>query len=224
MANNYINPLNTRLDADQTIIRAYDEANNRHRVDAQVTATIGSVDVIIDAASGDNIAIEDFNGNVLTINPDGSLDVNTVINASTDNIAIADASSGNKLNVNADGSINTSLIVTGINKIYQNSITSVPTNIETTILTYTVPAITTSYLQRITTSGTTIGQYFIKLNGTLLTTKRSYFGDLNPVFEFTNDPSFTGYNLISGQILTISIIHARPTGNDFDTSLQVVEI
>ena len=72
---NYNYPLGTGLSADQTIVRAYDETNNRHRVDAQVTAVIGAVDVVIDAASGDNIAIRDSDGNELGINANGSINV-----------------------------------------------------------------------------------------------------------------------------------------------------
>lgn len=71
---NYISPNNTRLDANQVLIRAYDEPNNRLRVDAQVTASIGTLDVIIDAAGGDNIAISD-GVNTLEINPDGSINI-----------------------------------------------------------------------------------------------------------------------------------------------------
>lgn len=71
----YTHPLGTGLSADQTIVRAYDETNNRHRVDAQVTAVIGAVDVVIDAASGDNIAIRDSDGDELAVNVDGSINV-----------------------------------------------------------------------------------------------------------------------------------------------------
>jgi hypothetical protein len=71
---NYLNPLSTKLDAAQIIRRAYDEPNNRLRVDALVTATIGTVSVLIDAASGDNISISDGT-HTLEINPDGSINV-----------------------------------------------------------------------------------------------------------------------------------------------------
>lgn len=84
MASNYLSPLNTKLDAAQVIRRAYDETNNRIRVDAQVSATIGTVDVIIDAATGDNIKISDGT-NTLVVNPDGSINVNTSGTAPVDN-------------------------------------------------------------------------------------------------------------------------------------------
>lgn len=70
----YLKPLNTKLDAAQVIRRAYDEVANRLRVDAEVTATIGTVSVIIDAATGDNIKISD-GVHSLEINPDGSINV-----------------------------------------------------------------------------------------------------------------------------------------------------
>lgn len=82
---NYLSPLNTKLDMEQVIRRAYDEPNNRLRVDASVTATIGTVNVIIDAASGDNIAIADpATGFVLKPNSDGS--INVVFNGVTTSV------------------------------------------------------------------------------------------------------------------------------------------
>lgn len=53
-----ISPPGSKLDANQVLRRAYDEENNRLNVGAEVTATIGNVDVIIDAST-DNIAISD---------------------------------------------------------------------------------------------------------------------------------------------------------------------
>lgn len=90
----------TKLDSEQVIKGSYDEANQRLRVDAQVSATISDV------------AIKDSDGNEWNINPDGSGDVNIVnpiqieISAADgDNIAISDGT--NTLVVNPDGSINT---------------------------------------------------------------------------------------------------------------------
>lgn len=89
--------INTKLDAAQVIKQAYDEPNKRIRVDASVTASIGDVtirdsdgdelnvnpdgtidvnivnpiDINIDAAGGDNIAISDGT-NTMSITPEGS--------------------------------------------------------------------------------------------------------------------------------------------------------
>lgn len=103
-----ISPPGTKLDSDQVIRRVYDEPNNKLRVDAEVTAVIGVVEVIIDAASGDNIAIADPSGtNFLLPNPDGSINVNIgsiQLDASDDSVAIGDGT--DLLAINPDGSIN----------------------------------------------------------------------------------------------------------------------
>lgn len=93
----------TNLDSNQVIKQVYDEADDRLRVDAVVSATIG--DVIIDAEESD-IAIKDrVTDNLLKINSDGSIDANVVVSASGgDNIAISDGT--DTLQVNPDGSIN----------------------------------------------------------------------------------------------------------------------
>lgn len=92
--------INTKLDADQVIKQAYDEANQRLRVDASVTASIGDVSIV------------DSDGNELEVNPDGSLNVQLaggalqieVSAADGDNIAISDGT--NTASVNSDGSLN----------------------------------------------------------------------------------------------------------------------
>jgi hypothetical protein len=93
----------TELDSNQVIKQVYDEAGDRLRVDAVVSATIG--DVIIDAEESD-IAIKDrVTDNLLKINNDGSIDANVVVSASGgDNIAISDGT--DTLEINSDGSIN----------------------------------------------------------------------------------------------------------------------
>lgn len=66
----------TNLDANQIFQRSFEEANDRIRVDAEVTATIGMVDVIIRASEGDNIAISDSTGtNIAGVTPAGELKV-----------------------------------------------------------------------------------------------------------------------------------------------------
>lgn len=88
---NYLSPLNTKLDSEQVIKRSYDETKNRIRVDAEVSATIGAVDVIIDAASGDNIKISD-GVDTLLINPDGSINavVDVILSHTSDSVKLGD--------------------------------------------------------------------------------------------------------------------------------------
>lgn len=102
------NPSPTLLDPGQLIKRAFDEANDRIRVDAEISASIGSV------------SIEDSDGNELEVNPDGSINVNVsagslqldIDAAAGDNIAISDGT--HTLEVNPDGSINVQLSATDL--------------------------------------------------------------------------------------------------------------
>lgn len=124
------NYLSTKLDAAQVVRRAYDEPSNRIRVDAEVTAVIGTVDVIINAAT-DNIAIASPGGNFLLINPDGSININAVIDAASDSIRIGNGT-GDYLAINPDGSTNSielnSLVPYAYNQIlptYPDSVTEI---------------------------------------------------------------------------------------------------
>lgn len=70
----------SRIDQNHITQRVFDENTDRLRVDAEVTATIGTIECIINASSGDNIAITSQDGTkTLLINPDGS--INTVVTA-----------------------------------------------------------------------------------------------------------------------------------------------
>jgi len=99
----------TNLDGNQVLKQSFDETNDRLRVDAVVTASIG--DIIIDAEESD-IAIKDrITDNLLKINADGSIDANVSITAvGGDNIAISDGT--DTLAINSDGSINVSGVST----------------------------------------------------------------------------------------------------------------
>lgn len=93
----------TQLDADQVLKQSFDETNDRLRVDASVTAVVAGV--TLDAATSDIAIADRITGDLLKVNPDGSIDANVVVSASGgDNIAISDGT--HTLDVNADGSIN----------------------------------------------------------------------------------------------------------------------
>lgn len=81
----------TLLDMPQVIKAIYDEPNNRIRVDAGATFNIsGELEVAIDAASGDNIAISD-GVNTLDVNPDQSINVhvlNELVTESFDTVQV----------------------------------------------------------------------------------------------------------------------------------------
>lgn len=69
-----LNPNTSLLDQTQILQRSFDEDEDRLRVDAEVTAVIGTVEVIISAASGDSIIISDGVNNA-EVTSDGELKV-----------------------------------------------------------------------------------------------------------------------------------------------------
>lgn len=121
----------TNISGQQVLQKVYDEANDRLRVDAVVTATIG--DVKIDAEESD-IAIKDrVTDNLLKINTDGSIDANVVVSASSgDSIKISDGI--DELAINADGSLNAQVagVSTAANQTTQiTSLNSIDTKLNT---------------------------------------------------------------------------------------------
>lgn len=97
----------THLDHQQVLKQSFDETKDRLRVDAQVSATISSIEI---SALDSDIAIKDrITGYLLKINSDGSIDTNVVLDAASDSVSIADATTGYKLKVNVDGSSDVNL-------------------------------------------------------------------------------------------------------------------
>lgn len=226
----YLTPLNTKLDANQVLMRSYDEVNNRLRVDAQVTATIGAVDVIIDAASGDNIKISD-GVDTLLINSDGSINVVVeaiTISAANDSIRIGDGTNltttttvgskvGLDVNIIASSSNNTLYLF--------NEINAVGAGVLTTIIAHTVPITTMSMrLQRINCSGDNISKYSVYLNSQLIDVNRTYFGSqLDTQFEYTDDNN-VGRALVVGDVIEVKVIHSRPSISSYNAKIQILGV
>lgn len=218
---NYLSPLNTKLDSEQVLKRSYDETKNRIRVDAEVTATIGAVDVIIDAASGDNIKISD-GVDILLINADGSINTNVSVSHTDDSIRLGDGTSlitsttiGPKqgLDVNVINSVSSA--GTLVNTF--NSISSVSSGSLITIATRTITQ--NSVLKKCSASGENIAKFEVVLNGSVISSKRTYFGNsLNVDFEFDD-----GIQLINTDIILIRVIHNRPSVSDFNANIITKE-
>ena len=101
-------------------------------------------------------------------------------------------------------------------------ITAVTSGSETLITSYTVPVAKTLYLARVESSGTNIATFNLYINGSLSARRRTYFGSsLNETFEFfTKDGS--GLILNAGDVLSIKVIHFRPSTGDFEARIQGV--
>lgn len=196
----------------------------RLAVDANFTAQNVTAEVDLDVVD-DGVHIGDPDtGFTLQIEADGSINTNTEIDAADgDNIAIHDAQ-GHELNINPDGSVNVVLTAgnPGDLKSFYNEVTAAA-SILTTVQTYTAPVGKTTFIQKIEVSGTNIAEYSILINAVIQDKKRTYFsGDLNLAFVFAE--TGTGYPLTVGDVVTVKVIHLRPTIGDFNSRIQVVEI
>lgn len=193
-----------QLDQTQILQRAFDESTDKLRVDSSVSinSITGEVNVELNAADGDNVALSD-----------GTNTVTTTINGS--NVG---------LDVNI---INDLLTVTtsspGTYKSYYSENNSIPQSVLTTILSYTIPISITGFLQKCIVSGTNIATYTVLINSSIIDKKRTmHGGNLNEEFNFSSY-GMVGYPISSGDIVQVKVIHERSGLGDFNARLQVVE-
>lgn len=229
------NNLNNKLDGFQVLKSVFDPATNCLRVCVVEGSTGGGsgFEVII-THTDDSIRLGDgtnfFTSTV--VGPKTGLDVSVIneldienLDASKDNIAIQD-DDGHRLNINADGSlpvtISGSANVTEINNF--NEVSSVAQSTETTLLTFTALAGRETYIQKIDVSGENIAEYRIKVQGSVVDKKRTYFGaGLDAKFRYDGQLN-NGYRLSPGQTLTVTVIHERPMPGDFNARATLVEV
>ena len=141
------NPNRSKLDQEQIIQRVMDESTDRLRTDATLE---GTIDLNIDAATGDNIAIADASGNKVTtttIGADVALDVNIVgiipvatdVNVLTSALPTGAATSALQTTGNAslssiDSKLTSPLTVTGPLTDVQLRATAVPVSLSSSPL------------------------------------------------------------------------------------------
>lgn len=212
----------SKLDANQVLKASYDDVKQSLRVLAEVQATVGNMDVEIDAADGDNIAISDGT-NTAVVNPDGSLNVTLAgpveveLSASSgDSIKISDGT--DELQVNSDGSINVNVVasVSGGPNNYYDEVTGIAMGITATIITYSP----TSYsrIKRIAVSGTNLATYELYKNAVLADKIRTTVADLNSSFIFSD-----GLVADVGDTIEVKVYHNRPDPGDFNARIEVFE-
>jgi len=83
-----------------------------------------------------------------------------------------------------------------------------------TVLTYTVPALKLLRLQRVDVSGHNKALYSVRVNGSDISKKRTYYTHLNEEFTFQN------INLVAGDILTIVVENGSQGASDFNANIQ----
>lgn len=99
--------------------------------------------------------------------------------------------------------------------IYYNEVLSVGAGILTTIITHTT--VVEELLQSIIVSGTNIAEYTVLLNGNIIIKIRTEFTSLNETIPFPPK----GFKLIIGDIITVKVVHTRPSVGDFNVTLKI---
>lgn len=131
----------------------------------------------------------------------------------------------NLLEINDDGSINVSMdnAADETTQIPYSEISAVVQDIETDLLTYTVPPTMVAFLYRAETSGENVAQYRLYKNGVAFASQRTHFGsDLNAHFDFTT-PNKRPNEFAAGDVITITVVHSRPDPGNFEGRLVLLE-
>lgn len=125
-----------------------------------------------------------------------------------------------ELKINPDGSINVNVVFSasdGLTLIH-NEISSVAAGSETTVITVTAPP--GGYrVSKIEVSGENVALFRVKVDGTTVSNKRSWWTAFNQTFDF--ESFVNGLKLTSGQVLTVTTLHNRPFPCNFEATVMV---
>ena len=131
---------------------------------------------------------------------------------------------GNTLVVNPDGSINVNVTesssLSGL-IISHNEISSVPAGVETTIITITAP-VNGYRVEKVEVSGENVALFRVKVNGSTISDKRSWWTEFNETFNYEGFPN--GLLLTSGQVLTVTCYHTRPYPGNFEATVMALAV
>lgn len=229
----------TKLDGNQVLRSVYDESSKKLRVDAQVNATIGNMDVIIDAAGGDNIAISDSTGTKhLKINADGSIDANILtdlelnIDQTSDSVRIGDgvnlattttlqSKTGLDVNLlNSTITANTKQIPVGPTKLTYGSVANIAISNTSTVVSYSVPVGSECYLQKVYISGNQNGSYTLYKNNEVLIKTRMAHTQFSQTIDLNTASSF-GIMLVPGDTIRVD---ANNNGIGLGTLMQLFSL
>lgn len=129
------------------------------------------------------------------------------------------------LQVNPDGSINVNIVLAGngVSKNIYNEVSSVASSTTTSIVTYTVPLGKKATLNLVEFTGSNIGTYEVRVNGSNIAKKRTWFnGNMSGEFNFSSFPNH-GIILSAGDIIRLRVTHDRPMVGDFEGRILLVE-
>ena len=187
-------PIISKQDANQVLRLAYDDATKRLKTDAVVTATIGNVDVAIDAGGGDNIAISD-GVDTMTVNPDGSINVALVGMPVYEPIFTYNAVAGVAANVTTNL---ISYTMPGGKNGYLQKVYISGENIA-------------KYTVRVNGAIIDVARTY-------------FGQSLDKCLEYASGTSNLGYELSAGDVVLVQVLHTRPSLAEFNARIQILEI
>jgi len=194
--------------SQENILRdVHDPVTQTLRTTANASIIVpGGLEVAIDQAN-DSIKLGDGTNlfTSTTVGPKTGLDVNIVSGDVT-------------------GEFDAYPLEKGLTRNTYNEVSSVVQNIETTIVTYTVPGGKIAYFSRAEYSGTNIAIYTVKINGAPQDKKRTnYAVSLNESTIF-NSSGNTGIPLVAGDTITVTVQHVNNSPGDFNCRVEAIEV
>lgn len=211
--------------ADQAIIKAFDQPSQT----LKTTLVNAAVDINVSAFT-DSIKIGDGTGSTATITqigPKKALDVNVAdiaISHQADSIRLGDGTnyltsttSGGKtaLDVSINGGTVSQAPSGTTTLVYAT--TNVAAGSTGTIINYSVPA--GVYIQKIYLSGTSIGKYTVKKNGTPQMIYRMSQTQFSTTLDLATSTAW-GLQTVISDIISVTVENAGTQAADFDVTLQ----
>lgn len=147
------------------------------------------------SSTGGNVNIQDTNGNPIDA-AGGAINVNVV--STTPSFPQQTLSTFSELNGVAIGST-------------------------VTVLSYTVPAGLTLFLNKVLVSSNTISQLDLEFNSVTNARKRLSYTLFNETFDYSLNGNIGGYQLASGTIVTVVATNLGNAPADFNATLQGVQ-
>jgi hypothetical protein len=92
----------------------------------------------------------------------------------------------------------------------------------TTVVSYTTPALVTSYIQKVYISGEQVGTYEIKLNSTTIIKTRTSVTRFSETIDLNTGSSF-GVIASPGDIVSVLVTNSGSQSGNFDVTIQVME-
>lgn len=234
-----INPDRTLLDMNQILQRAFDQSNDKLRVDAVVSLD-GTVSEVVISHTDDSIRLGDGTklASLTTVGGKNGLDVNVIndialdISHLADSIRLGDGTDyittsvvGPKraLDVNvADGTITGDFtpVPAGITVVTHGA-TTVTAGATTTVATYTIPAGAPVYLQKLYLSGDSVGKFTIYKNFDVLLVVRLTHTNVYQPVDFATNTAF-GVATTAGDTIIVEVENVGLVDCNFDATIQTM--